>query len=85
MAEDSTRRLLKVFGVAVTDCEDALAALTAAVQAPGSADPRPALEGYEKAAGELSVRWLEVSRLVLEYHARAAAAMAAQLGARDRG
>ena len=31
MAEESTRKLLKVFGVAVTDCEDALAALAAAL------------------------------------------------------
>jgi hypothetical protein len=77
MAEDSTRRLLKVFGVAVTDCEDAVTALTAALQAPGSGQARSALEAYGKAARELSARWLEVSRLVLDFHARAEAAVQA--------
>ena len=57
MAEDSTRRLLKVFGIAVTDLEDALAA--------GEAD------GARKAAAELGERMKDVSALVERLAARA--------------
>ena len=32
MAEDSTRRLLRVFGMAVTDCEDALGEIELPIQ-----------------------------------------------------
>ena len=58
MAEDSTRRLLKVFGIAVTDLEDALAA--------GESD------GARKAAAELGERMKDVSALVDRLAARAA-------------
>jgi hypothetical protein len=50
MPEDSTRRLLKVFGMAVTELEDALAA------------GRP--EDAEKAAAELVRRGAEIRALV---------------------
>lgn len=87
MAEDSTRKLLKVFGVSVTDCEDALGALTAALpEAQASGDPQrlaDALEAYSKAARELSQRWAEVSRLILEYQTRAQQAVEGYL--RSRG
>ena len=87
MAEDSTRKLLRVFGVSVTDCEDALATLTAALREPGAAtgaDPAAAaMEAYAKAARELAARWTELSRLILDYHVRAHEAMAAHL--RGRG
>lgn len=36
MPDDSTRKLLKVFGVSVTDCEEALGALTAALHDPAA-------------------------------------------------
>ena len=58
MAEDSTRRLLRVFGIAVTDLEDALAA--------GEAD------GVRKAAAELGARMKDVSALVERLSMRAA-------------
>ncbi len=85
MPEDATRKLLKVFGVAVTECEDALATLTAALRDPSSsgAGPAAALEAYGKAAHDLAARWAEVSRLILDYHARAQEAAAAYL--RTRG
>jgi len=71
MAEDSTRKLLKVFGVAVTDCEDALAALSIALRDSRTLDAvMVALEAYGRAARDLSARWVEVSRLILDYHAR---------------
>jgi hypothetical protein len=79
MADDSTRRLLRVFGVSMTDCEDAVAALAAALQAPDRGEVQPALETYGKAARELATRWLEVSRLVFDYQQRAYAAIDAHL------
>ncbi|MGH7322274.1 MAG: hypothetical protein ACRELA_21995 [Candidatus Rokuibacteriota bacterium] len=85
MPEDATRKLLKVFGVAVTECEDALAALTAALRDPASsgAGPAAALEAYGKAAHDLAARWAEVSRLIFDYHARAQEAAAACLRTRS--
>lgn len=86
MAEESTRKLLKMFGVAVTDCEDALATLTAALaraEEPGGTQGlAEALEAYSTAARELSQRWAEVSRLILEYHSRAQQAVAGHLQGR---
>lgn len=85
MADDSTRRLLRVFGVSVTECEDTLAALAAALRdpaVPGGGDPAAALEAYEKAARELAGRWTELSRLILDYHLRAEEAIAAYLRSR---
>lgn len=84
MPEDSTRRLLRAFGVAVTDCEDALGALTAALRDPvGGAMPAAALEAYGKAATDLATRWTEVSRLILDYHTRAQDAVQGYLRARE--
>jgi hypothetical protein len=84
MAEDSTRRLLKVFGVAMTDCEDALAALMTTSHEPGASarDVTAALEAYGKAAHDLGARWAEVSRLILDYQARAQEAVLAHLAGR---
>jgi hypothetical protein len=82
MPEDSTRRLLRAFGVAVTDCEDALATLTAALRDPGAGKtPAAALEAYGKAAADVSARWAELSRLILDYQARAQTALQAYLRA----
>jgi hypothetical protein len=71
MAEDSTRRLLKLFGVAMTDCEDALAALDTALREPSSHDPAAVLAAYGRAAHELSQRWMEVGRAIAGYQTRA--------------
>jgi len=83
MPEDSTRRLLKVFGVSVTECEDAVAALIASLRAPAPGGPAVALEAYGKAARELAQRWAEVSRLLVDYQLRAQDALAAYL--KERG
>lgn len=56
MAEDSTRRLLKVFGIAVTNLEDALEAGLA--------------EGAKKAEAELRERMKEVTALVKQLSVR---------------
>ena len=83
MVEDSTRRLLKVFGIAVTDCEDALGELEAALRGSGSgAVPGPPLEAYERAAREVEARWAEVGRLIHGHQTRARAALLAGLRAR---
>ena len=58
MAEDSTRRLLKAFGIAVTSVEDALEANQA--------------ERARKAAGELRERMKDVIELVERLSERAA-------------
>ena len=58
MAEDSTRRLLKVFGIAVTNLEEALGAGLA--------------EGAQKAEAELRERMKEVTALVVRLSDRAA-------------
>jgi hypothetical protein len=58
VAEDSTRRLLKVFGIAVTSLEDALEA--------GQADEA------RKAAAELRERMKEIIELVERMSDRAA-------------
>lgn len=84
MPEDSTRKLLRVFGVSMTECEDALAALTAALRDPAGAGvaPTAALEAYGTAARELAQRWSEVSRLIQEYQRRAQDAIEAYLRSR---
>ena len=58
MAEESTRRLLKVFGIAVTNLEEALEA--------GQA------EGARKAEAELRERMKQVIALVERFSERAA-------------
>jgi hypothetical protein len=83
MPEDSTRRLLKVFGVSVTECEDAVIALLASLRDPAPGGPAVALEAYGKAARELAQRWVEVGRLLADYQFRAHDALAAYL--KDRG
>jgi hypothetical protein len=83
MPDDSTRRLLRIFGIAVTDCEDALSALEAALQGSGAgAAPASPLDAYERAAREAEARWTEVAHLLQGYQARARAALLAGLRAR---
>ncbi len=85
MPDDATRKLLKVFGVSVTECEDAAAALGAVLRDPQAtpAAVGAALAAYGKAARELAQRWAEVSRLVLESQMRAHDAVGAYL--KERG
>ena len=83
MAEDSTRRLLKVFGIAVTDYEDALGELEVAVGGSGpGVVPGQSLEAYDRASREVEARWAELGRLVQGYQARAREALVAALRAR---
>jgi hypothetical protein len=83
MAEDSTRRLLKAFGIAVTDCEDALGELEAALRGSGSgAVPGQPVEAYERAAREVEARWTELGRLIRSYESRGREALVGGLRAR---
>jgi hypothetical protein len=71
MPDESTRRLLKVFGIAVTDLEDGAArALAAAREAEeGGRDPTEVariLADFLGRVSEVNARWLEVTRLVFE-------------------
>ena len=81
MADDLTRKLLKVFGVAVTDFEDASRRLQD--QAKGGAEPD--LLGLARetvaASAEVNRRWLEVSRFIFEEQARLHAEVAQRLAA----
>jgi len=71
MPEEATRRLLKQFGMAVTDLEEQTKSILARIQALG---PRPhdaaaALEVIEQwltLSREVTERWLEMTRLVVE-------------------
>ncbi len=84
MPEASTRRLLKVFGVSVTECEDAAAAVIESLRDPAPAGgPAAALEAYGEAARELAQRWAEVSRLLVDYQLRVQGALTAYL--KERG
>jgi hypothetical protein len=85
MPDDSTRKLLKVFGVSVTECEGALGTLTAALRDPAAtpAHVATAIEAYGRAARELGQRWAEASRLILELQVRAQEAVAAYV--KERG
>lgn len=76
MAEEATRRLLKVFGIAVTEfeetAEEVLAQATAAVaEGNGPAALLPLLAKLLKAESELTGRWAEVGGLVSETQGRA--------------
>ncbi len=76
MAEEVTRRLLKVFGIAVTEFEEItqqiLADAKAAVAQGGGAEALlPLLAKLLKAEGDLTSRWAELSRLVSDTQGRA--------------
>lgn len=70
MAEDPTRKLLKVFGIAVTDFEDASKRLRERAGTV-SVDDLLALAGEIIAASaEMNRSWLEVTRFLFEEQAR---------------
>ena len=76
MAPEATRRLLKVFGIAVTDfeetCQRILADARTAVAQGGGADALlPLLAKLLRAEGDLTSRWAELSRLVSDTQGRA--------------
>ncbi|MBI2884199.1 MAG: hypothetical protein HYY11_09920 [Candidatus Methylomirabilis oxyfera] len=71
MAEELTRKRLKVFGVAVTDFEDQCQAIAeqARREVDRGGDPAaflPMLEGLLRSSSEVFGRWLEVTRAIVE-------------------
>ena len=75
MAEELTRKVLKVFGVALTDFEDrcAAAAQRARDEAGRGADPAeflPILEELVRSTSEVWRRWIEVTQVIHDQHCR---------------
>ncbi len=71
MPEEATRKLLKHFGIALTDLEDLTKTTLERVEALGSKPEGPAadLELFEqwlKANDEAMARWLEVTQWLVE-------------------
>jgi len=81
MADELTRKMLKVFGVAVTDFEDASRRL----QEQAKAAPPQELLGLAgqamAASAEVTRRWLEVSRSLFEEQGRLHAELAQRIAA----
>jgi hypothetical protein len=75
MPEESTRTLLKLFGMAMTDFEEQTRRTLERVSAPGAplppdGDTLELVEAWLRANGEVVARWGEVTRLLLETQAR---------------
>jgi hypothetical protein len=75
MPEESTRKLLKLFGVALTELEDQtktmLAGLAASESLPGSGSrARELVEAWLRASDEATRRWQEVTQFLVETQGR---------------
>ena len=75
MAEELTRKLLKVFGMAVTDFEDRCRDLAqqARDEAGRGGDPAvflPILESLVRSTTEIAKRWMEVTQFIIEQQSR---------------
>jgi len=82
MAEESTRRLLKLFGIAVTNFEETVQSLQASLAGLHGKDPAGViqpLEDYLKTSGELMRQWAAVGQLLAETHQKADAQLLATL------
>lgn len=81
---DETRKLLKLFGVSVTDFEaeaDKLAARAAALPADGGrAEVLALLKDTTELCRDVNARWLEITRHVFSAQDRFLAAVAASIG-----
>jgi hypothetical protein len=89
MAEDSTRKLLKVFGVAVTDFEDRCQEIVGQARDAGSrgSDPAeflPLLEGLVRSSTDVTRRLLEVTQLIVEQQNRTSSEVLAVLEEAER-
>ena len=85
MPEEATRRLLKLFGIALTDLEDLTRTTLERVQALGSGHQDPALilelaEQWAKASDETMARWLEVTQWLVETQAKGRASLLGAIG-----
>jgi hypothetical protein len=85
MPEEATRRLLKLFGMAVTDLEDETQRALEHIQAlgPGPNDPAAALEIVERwltRSREVTERWVEMTRLIAENQTKVQAELLRMIG-----
>ena len=85
MPEETTRRLLKLFGIALTDLEELTKTTLERVQALGSGPETPAaaleLTGpWLKASDEAMGRWLEVTQWLVETQAKGRAGLLRAIG-----
>ena len=85
MAEDSTRKLLRVFGVAVTDFEDASVRIRERAKAAAPQDLLPLAGEALAAAAEVNRCWLGVTRFIFEEQARLQAEMGQRIAAARGG
>ena len=85
MPEEATRRLLKLFGIALTDLEDLTRTTLERLQALGSGPQDPALalelaEQWVKASDETMACWLEVTQWLVETQAKGRAGLLGAIG-----
>jgi hypothetical protein len=85
MPEDATRKLLKVFGIAVTDFEDQTKAVLErfqSLESPGHATAATLelADQWLNLSGEVVARWLEVTRLLVETQTKAQAEIRRVIG-----
>ncbi len=85
MAEELTRKLLKVFGVAATDFEDAGVRLREQAKAVSGPDLLALAGEAIAASAEVNRRWLEVTRLIFEAQARLHAEVGQRIAAARGG
>ncbi len=83
MAGDATHRLLKEFGMAVTDFEDAGTRMREQMQA--AQELLPLASDALAASADVNRRWLEVTRFLFEEQARLQAEIARRLAAAGGG
>ncbi|HSB69496.1 MAG TPA: hypothetical protein VLT62_09205 [Candidatus Methylomirabilis sp.] len=85
MPEEATRRLLKLFGMAVTDLEDQTGTLQEHIRALG---PRPhdaaavleLVEPWLAQSREVTLRWMEMTRLIVESQTKTQAELLRLIG-----
>jgi DNA-binding ferritin-like protein len=85
MPEEATRRLLKQFGMAVTDLEEQTQSTLERLQTLGqrpidAAATLEILEQWLKLSREVTERWLEMTRLIVENQTRAQAELLRLIG-----
>lgn len=85
MPEEVTRRLLKQFGMAVTDLEEQTQATLERLQPLGqrpvdAATTLEIVEQWLKLSREVTERWLEMTRLIVEKQTKAQAELLRLIG-----
>jgi hypothetical protein len=85
MVDDATRKMLKVFGMAVTDFEDVSRRLQERARGAAGQDLLALAEEAITASAEVNRQWVEMCRHIFEEQARLQAAVAQRLAAAREG